>query len=137
MAGVLAILELFAGTFYLLMIGLSMVVGALAAWLGASNPVQVLITALVGMASCLVVNRWRARLYRRRPAANDPNLNFDIGQTLRVDAWQGEGHGPWHARAIYRGAQWDVELQSGQLPEPGLFVIREVRGSRLLVSRGS
>lgn len=134
MAGVLVILEIFSGTFYLLMIAVGMLAGALAAWLGVSNPAQVLTTALVGIASCLILNRWRAR-FKPQPAANDPNINLDIGQPLRVDAWQGDPDGPWQARVVYRGAQWDVDLESGQEPKPGMFVIREVRGSRLLVAR--
>lgn len=134
LAGGLVILEIFSGTFYLLMIAVGMLAGALAAWLGASNPVQVLVTALVGVASCLILYRWRARTVQR-PAANDPNINLDIGQTIRVDAWQGDPDGPWQTRAHYRGALWDVELQSGEAPGPGSFIIREVRGSRLLVAR--
>lgn len=133
MAGVLVIVEIFTGTFYLLMIALGMLAGALSAWLGAGNPIQVLVTALVGVVSCLILYRWRARS-GIRSAANDPNINLDIGQAVRVDTWQGEPNGPWQARVIYRGAQWDVDLESGQAPTPGLFVIREVRGSRLLVA---
>ena len=38
------------------------------------------------------------------------------------------------ARVPYRGAQWDVELLPGHHARPGSFVIREIRGSRLLVA---
>jgi membrane protein implicated in regulation of membrane protease activity len=41
------------------------------------------------------------------------------------------------ARVSYRGALWDVELLSGADARPGLFVIREVRGNRLIVSNSS
>jgi membrane protein implicated in regulation of membrane protease activity len=133
MAGVLVIVEIFTGTFYLLMIAVGMLAGALVAWLGLNNPSQVLVTALVGVVSCLILNRWRARS-GKRTAANDPDINLDIGQPVRVDAWQGEGNGIWHARVLYRGAQWDVDLESGQEALPGVFVIREVRGSRLVVA---
>jgi hypothetical protein len=37
------------------------------------------------------------------------------------------------ARVMYRGAMWDVELAPGQAAAPGVFTIREVRGSRLIV----
>jgi hypothetical protein len=35
---------------------------------------------------------------------------------------------------MYRGALWDVELAPGVTATPGQFVIREVRGSRLIVA---
>ncbi|MDB5838072.1 MAG: NfeD family protein, partial [Herminiimonas sp.] len=38
------------------------------------------------------------------------------------------------ARAIYRGAAWDVDLAAGEIAQPGIFIIREVRGNRFIVS---
>jgi hypothetical protein len=35
---------------------------------------------------------------------------------------------------MYRGALWDVELAHGARAHAGQFVIREIRGSRLIVS---
>jgi membrane protein implicated in regulation of membrane protease activity len=126
LAGMLVILEMFSGTFYLLMIALGMVAGALAAWLGLSAEVQVLLAALVGAAGALALRRRRPR---KTDAARDPNINLDIGQSLHVSHWH-EGT----ARAMYRGALWDVELAHGAHARTGQFVIREVRGSRLIVS---
>jgi membrane protein implicated in regulation of membrane protease activity len=126
LAGLLVILEMFSGTFYLLMIALGMVAGALAAWLGLSAEVQILLAALVGAAAALALRRRRPR---RNDAARDPNINLDIGQSLHVSHWH-EGS----ARAMYRGALWDVELAHGAHARTGQFVIREVRGSRLIVS---
>jgi membrane protein implicated in regulation of membrane protease activity len=127
LAGALTILELFSGTFYLLMIALGMLAGALAAFGGAAESVQLLIAAVVGAAATTL-------LRRRRPhptdPAHDPNINLDIGQTLHVPDWQ-SSHGT--ARVMYRGAMWDVDLAPGAVARPGQFVIREVRGSRLIV----
>ena len=140
MAGVLVILEIFSGTFYLLMIAVGALAGALAAWLGASNPVQMLAVAVVGVLACLLLYFVRGPRGRRREAANDPNVNLDIGQSVRVDQWQSEGNGLWQARVNYRGAQWDAQLQSepgpgaSLTPLPGWYVIREVRGSRLMLA---
>ena len=127
-AGVLTILELFFGTFYLLMIALGMLVGALVAFAGASEPFQVLAAALVGAAATAFLRRRRPR---RGDAANDPNISLDIGQTLHVSHWHADQE---TARAMYRGAMWDVDLAPGALARPGQFVIREIRGSRLIVS---
>jgi hypothetical protein len=70
----------------------------------------------------------------RREAARDPNVMLDIGQTLAVDMWTGAEGETHTTRVMYRGAMWDVELQQGGVARPGRFVIREVRGSRLLVT---
>lgn len=125
-AGVLMILEIFSGTFYLLMLALGVAAGAAAAWFEASLAVQLLLAAVVGAAAT-------ATLRRRRPhspdAARNPDINLDIGQTLHVTHWH---HGV--ARAMYRGAMWDVELAPGAEARAGQFVIREIRGSRLIVT---
>ena len=126
LAGMLVILELFSGTFYLLMLALGMVAGALAAWLHLSAEVQILLAALVGAAAALALRRRRPR---KADSTRDPNINLDIGQSLHVSHWH-EGT----ARAMYRGALWDVELAHGAHAKAGQFVIREVRGSRLIVS---
>ena len=128
LAGALTILELFSGTFYLLMLAVGMLAGALAAFAGATEAVQLLVAAAVGAAATALLRRNRPR---RTDAAHDPNINLDIGQTLHVPHWHAD-HGT--ARVMYRGAMWDVDLEPGAVPRPGQFVIREIRGSRLIVS---
>lgn len=134
LAGGLVILEIFTGTFYLLMIAFGMLAGASAAWVGLSNPLQMLCVAIVGVTGVLVLRLRRRGRGAEVDAAADPNVNIDIGQSVRVDQWLGAAPGPYVARVAYRGAQWDVELEAGAQPLPGTFVIREMRGSRLLVS---
>ena len=128
LASVVIILELFTGTFYLLMISLGLAAGAVVALLNAPEALQLLVAAVVGAAAT-------AALRRRRPLrhnpARDPNINLDIGQTVHVPHWHA---GTGTARVMYRGAMWDVELAPGAQARPGEFVIREVRGSRLIVS---
>ena len=126
LAGVLVILELFSGTFYLLMVALGLVAGALAAWINLSAEVQILLAALVGAGAALALRRRRPK---KADSARDPNINLDIGQSLHVSHWHGGT-----ARVMYRGALWDVELAHGAHARAGQFVIREVRGSRLIVS---
>ena len=129
-AGILIVAELFIGTFYLLMIALGLVFGALAAWLGASGALQTIIAAAIGIAATMVLRRTRFARRGRRPAANDPSINLDIGQRVSVPQWHGG-----RARVMYRGALWDVELQGGLEPAPGDYRIVEVRGSVLIVAR--
>jgi membrane protein implicated in regulation of membrane protease activity len=128
-AGALVILELFSGTFYLLMIAIGLAFGALAALAGASVPVQTLVAGVVGVAATGLLHRSRLGKPAKTNAARDRNVNIDIGERLSVSAWQ-DGK----ARVMYRGALWDVELGQGATPEAGSFKIVEVQGSRLIVS---
>ncbi|MYN45579.1 NfeD family protein [Pseudoduganella sp. FT93W] len=129
-AGATVIMELFSGTFYLLMIALGLISGALAAVLGFGMAAQTVLAALVGMLATVLL-----RLSRYTPeqlavaAGRDPNQHLDIGQTVQVSEWQ-DGM----ARVMYRGALWDVELEAGATPAAGAYTIREVRGSRLIVA---
>jgi membrane protein implicated in regulation of membrane protease activity len=129
LAGALAILEIFSGTFYLLMVALGALAGAAVAGMGAGMEAQLVLAGLVGSVATLLLHRMR----RGRPRADrNPDLNLDIGQTVDVPRWQAGT-----ARVSYRGALWDVELASGAEPRPGRFVIREIHGSRLIVSNES
>ena len=132
-AGAIVIVELFIGTFYLLMIAIGLAAGALAALLGLGLALQTLVAALVGVAATVALRRSRfGKQGGRVQAERDPNVNMDIGQTVNVPAWQDGA-----ARVMYRGALWDVELErstSEANPAPGQYKIREVRGSRLIVA---
>jgi membrane protein implicated in regulation of membrane protease activity len=128
-AGVLVVLELFSGTFYLLMIAIGLGFGALAALGGMSVPLQTIVAAVVGVAATGLLHRSRLGRPARGNAARDPNVNIDIGQHLTVDQWN-DGK----ARVMYRGALWDVELGQGAHPQAGVFKIVEVQGSRLIVT---
>jgi len=138
-AGATVILELFSGTFYLLMIAIGLSAGGLAALVGFSMALQTLFAALVGVAATVLLRRSRfGQLRSQTRAERDPNVNLDIGQIVTVPEWQGGV-----ARVMYRGALWDVELErsispaefvSAAPPAPGQYTIREVRGSRLIVA---
>ena len=127
-AGAVLILELFSGTFYLLMIAIGMSAGAIAALAGANGPLQGLCAAVVGVAATLLLRRSRFGRAARRDAAQDPNVNLDIGQSVAVAHWVDGA-----ARVMYRGALWDVELIAGSDTQAGHYTIRAVRGSRLIV----
>jgi membrane protein implicated in regulation of membrane protease activity len=128
-AGVLVILELFTGTFYLLMIAIGLAIGGLVALLGAGGPVQTIAAAAVGVLATALLHRSRFGRPARHDAARDRNVNLDIGQRVTVPGWE---HG--RARVMYRGALWDVELGQGATPQAGEYRIVEVQGSRLVVS---
>ena len=131
-AGVLVGAELFTGTFYLLMLALGLVAGGIAAYAGLALEWQLIAAASIGIVATIVLRRSGFGRLRSAPAARDPNVSMDIGQLIEVDAWQGAGNG-YSARVPYRGALWDVDLEAGAQPLAGQFIIREIRGSRLIV----
>lgn len=131
-AGLLVILELFSGTFYLLMIALGLVAGALAAVFNFGSELQMIVAAVVGTIATLALHKSRYGWRPGKDAARDPNINMDIGQSITVAQWQDLGNGKSTSRAMYRGAMWDVELQH-VVPHAGVFIIQEIQGSRLIV----
>ncbi len=137
LAGVLVILEMFTGTFYLLMVGIGLAAGGLTALAGGAGEVQLVVAALVGVIATTILQRSKLGRTTKGDAARNPNVNLDIGQTLVVDAWSGDEGEAQTARVMYRGALWDVELEPGGVAKPGTFVIREIRGSRLMLANSS
>lgn len=132
MAGILVTAEIFTGTFYLLMIALGALAGGFAGLAGFVFPVQMIVAAIVGAIVTFLLRKSSFGKQRRLPAARDPNVNLDIGQTVYVKQWQGN-----QARAMYRGALWDIELMSGAEAIAGTFIIREIRGSHLIVANAA
>jgi membrane protein implicated in regulation of membrane protease activity len=134
LAGILVVLEMFTGTFYLLMIALGFAAGGVAALTGASAAAQLVAAAIIGVIATYGLRRSKWGKTARRDAHRDPNVNLDIGQRLVVDEWSGEQGGIQTARVMYRGAMWDVELEAGAWARSGTYVIRAVRGNRLVVA---
>ncbi len=133
LAGLAIGVELFTGTFYLLMIAVGLAAGGGVALLGGALEWQLLVAAAVGFIAMGVLRRSGFGKMRKDDAARDPNVILDIGQSVHVDQWNNVD-GTQTARIRYRGAEWDVELAPGSPVQAGQFIIREVRGSRLIVS---
>lgn len=90
LAVLLVIGELMTGTFYLLMVAIGLLAGGLAALAGLGFPVQAVLAALVAVIG--IAGLWRTRFGHaaRENAARNRNVNLDIGEMLRVDAWSPE-----------------------------------------------
>jgi membrane protein implicated in regulation of membrane protease activity len=127
--GVLVAVELATGSFYLLMLALGSAAAALAAHLGLGLNSQLLWAALVGAGA---VTAWHVKR-RREPAgpaaAENRDVNLDIGETVHVGDWDADGAG----FVQYRGSRWSVRYIGAGLPRPGAHVIRRVEANRLLV----
>ncbi|MGH8714716.1 MAG: NfeD family protein [Casimicrobiaceae bacterium] len=118
--------ELVTGTFYLLVIGLALVCGGVAAWLGAVIPVQWLIAAALGVVGTILLQRWKRSLVASTP----PQKGLDIGQMVQVQSWGPAGT----ARVAYRGSTWDAEVAAPETPHAATMYIAGMRGSVLLLS---
>jgi membrane protein implicated in regulation of membrane protease activity len=127
LAGVLVAAELLTGTFYLLMLALGAAAAAIAAHAGAGGNAQLVAGALVGGGATALWHLKRARAPRSAPAESNRDVNLDIGQTVRVDAWQSDGR----ARVHYRGASWEARYAGGGTPAPGEHMIVSVHGTCL------
>ncbi|MFV0681337.1 NfeD family protein [Ottowia sp.] len=124
-AGVLVVLELTTGTFYLLMLALGAAAGALVAHAGAGITVQLVVAAAVGGVAAYLGHLWRKR-HPIHAAAIDV---LDVGETVQIDAWQADGT----AQIRYRGAPWVAVLRPGAAQQLGTHRITELMGSRLVV----
>ena len=131
LTGLAVVAELLTGTIYLLMICLGMAAGAVAAHLGLSLPVQIVIAAAVGVACVLVARHIRRARRAGLPASSDPAMNLDIGEIISVAQWEADGT----ARIPYRGAQWTAVLRAGALAAPGQYRVVELQGNRLVVDK--
>ena len=129
-AGVLVAAELATGTFYLLMLALGCAAGALAGHAGLGGTAQIVAGALVGMAATGLWHLRRMRQPRSAPAESNRDVNLDIGQTVQVGIWAGDGT----ARVNYRGAQWSVRFAGPGAPQPGAHTIVAVQGTELRVA---
>jgi membrane protein implicated in regulation of membrane protease activity len=129
-AGVLVGAEMVTGTFYLLMLALGAGAAAVAAHLGASTSLQLVVAAVGGGGA---ITAWHLLRPGRRapPAAANRDVNLDIGERVHVPAWQPDGT----ARVHYRGAPWSARYAGSDPPQPGDHRIQAIEGSCLVLGR--
>lgn len=126
--GVLVVAELLTGTFYLLMIALGFLAGGMLQLAGAAPHVQIGAASAVAIVAMIVLRRSGFGRKQKRDTSTNPDVNLDIGATVTVDAWH-DGR----ARVQYRGADWDVELASGERGDARVYQVSAVRGNCLVV----
>jgi len=130
-AGILVLLELLTGSFYLLMLALGAVLGALSAYAGLNPTSQWLFAALCSSAFVFICYLLRRRFWGGSRAAGNRDIHLDIGETVMISAWGPDGS----AKVRYRGAQWTVVPRPDQTPSPGMHRVAEIVGNRLLVEK--
>lgn len=130
LAGVLVAAELTSGTFYLLLLATGAVVGAAVAMLGGGLIAQITAASLVAALTTALWHWHRVQHPRSAPAAQNRDVNLDIGERVHVAAWQ-----PDHtARVNYRGTQWTARLAPSAPAQPGDCHIVAVEGNWLVLA---
>lgn len=129
-AGLAVVAELSSGTFYLLMIALGLVAGAVAAHAGLGLAAQIALAALVGGGATAAWHLVRARRPPAPSARSDRNVNLDVGERVQVAAWDAERS----ASVRYRGTAWTAHLAPGAEPRTGEHVIVAVEGNWLVLA---
>ena len=128
-AGIAVAAELATGTFYLLMFGLGLGAGAIAALLGVSMAAQVIVASVVGGGATAV---WYWRRRRQPPSAaarENRDVHLDIGERVTVTGWAGDGT----TRVTYRGSAWTARLAPGVAPISGEHRVVAVENNWLVL----
>ena len=126
---VLVAAELATGTFYLLVLGISALIGSALGYLGGGFATQAICASVVAVIGVIVVYRWRSN---RSEVARGAN-NMDIGQIVVFESWTDEN--ARLARVKYRGASWDARLQGSDTVRANeTLYICGAEGSRLQVT---
>ncbi|MDD4887509.1 MAG: NfeD family protein [Thiomonas sp.] len=103
LAGFFVAMELVSGTFYLLMLAVGAVAGALAAHAGLTMPWHWIAFTVVGGGAVVALYLSR-RLFGKRTAEDVRHDNLDLGATVDVTTWSADGV----ARVHYRGSDWSA-----------------------------
>ena len=132
LAGSAVAVELVTGTFYLLMLALGLIAGALAAQLGLALMGQMLIAAAIGGGAVAAWHWRRSKSPAPLPANANPDVHLDIGEAVHVIRWNADGTASVH----FRGAQWTAIAADPTEPaSPGNFRIKEMLGNRLVIEK--
>lgn len=118
-------MEMATGTFYMLVLSVATAAAGLAALLEAGVAWQLTLCALVAISGTLILMLWK-----NSRGNEDKDAGPDIGQPVQVLTWFDNGF----ARVLYRGAEWDAEPESADMPREGTFYIKEMRGSSLVLT---
>ena len=132
LAGTLVVLEMVTGSFYLLMLAIGLVAGALAAHVGWGLVAQLSTAGLVGVVAVAICYLIRRPAEGATSVLGLQSVNLDIGEVVQVDAWLPDGS----AKVDYRGAQWAViAANADQAFSPGPHRVVELKGNRLVVEK--
>lgn len=130
--GLVLVVELSTGSFYLLMLGFGSLAAALSAHAGYSINIQLACAALVGGIGAVLLGQWKKHV---RLAQDEPEVSqhLDIGAVVLVEIWSEQKT----AQVQHRGANWAAVLSPGQVALPGSYRIIDVKGNHLILEKFS
>ncbi len=131
LAGAVIAVELITGTFYLLMLSMGLIVAGLAAMMGVSVELQLVIASLVSGGSVMIWRCYKLKTKSTKNTGTKTDVNLDIGATVQVDEWRPDGT----STVFYRGANWTALPIAGAMPSVGTHHIVKVEGSRLIIEK--
>ncbi|MEI7843898.1 MAG: NfeD family protein [Gallionellaceae bacterium] len=117
--------EMVTGTFYLLVLAIAAGIGGLVAWMGVGTAWQLALSAAGAIAGIALLRKWKSAQLKE-----DASDSMDIGQPVKVLSWREDGS----ARVLYRGAEWDAQLESADMPREGVLYIAAMHGSGLVLT---
>lgn len=118
-------IDMVAGTFYLLMIGLGSLAGAVVYWADLSLAWQCAAASVCAVAGCLMVFGFKAK----HPEKDDAVSHPDAGHIVTVTKVSADGT----AEVMYRGASWRAKTADGSPLTAGSARIVRVDGAALVV----
>ena len=135
LAGCLVALELATGTFYLLMLAIGMMAGAIASHTGLGTSMQLVASSLVA-SGAVGVWHWFGPRKKIENIESNPAVHLDVGSAVEVSAWSASGT----TSVVHRGASWSAKhsqcgLADSQLFQAGWHRIVAVDGNTLVLSQ--
>lgn len=132
LAGSAVAVELVTGTFYLLMLAVGFVAGAIAAHWGFAIIGQMVISAAVGGGAVAAWHWYRGKAPAPLPANANRDVNLDIGEPVQVAQWNADGT----TTVKFRGALWTaIPANQVESATTGNFRIKEMQGNRLVLEK--
>ncbi|MGH8803219.1 MAG: NfeD family protein [Polaromonas sp.] len=132
LAGAAVAVELATGSFYLLMIAVGFVAGAIAAHLGFAMIGQMVVAAAIGGGAVAAWHWHRGKSPAPLPAHANRDVNLDIGEAVEVVQWNADGT----TTVKFRGANWTAVAANPAEPAgTGSFRIKEMLGNRLVIEK--
>jgi membrane protein implicated in regulation of membrane protease activity len=124
----LIIIELVTSTFYLLVLGIACLAGAVVGYGGGAFIWQALVAAALAVAGVFWVQQYKKK------TVSKPMQSLDFGQPAAFESWVSKDAG--QARVKYRDTLWDAEVTGEIAGKHGeILYIDAVVGSSLKVSK--
>lgn len=126
-AAVLIVLEMFTGTFYMLVLGVVAALVGIAAWLGATLLVQLVIGIVL-----LALGLWLVQRYKAKTDTHGAIQNNDLeaGNWVDVLEWGDAGH----ATVRYRETKWQAVLDDVNDAQLDRMCIQRIQGNTLVIA---